>query len=501
MRPGASPRRELAPGFQFLAGEFFRESLLRRVITTVLRFALRVFFRRIEVVGAERVPPRGGCLFVLNHPNGLVDPVFLLCFAPRRVSFLAKSPLFGMPVIGFFVRALDSIPVYRRQDEGADTSRNRETFSQAAALLRRGGTIAICPEGASHSEPYLLPLKTGAARIALGAASVKDEGGRMKDEVKAKPSSLHPSSFILHPSLSIVPVGLYYTAKTTFRSGALLYFGEPIAVQSVEPDEQGEPPREAVRELSDRIAERLRSLTLNADRHEALAVVARAERVFSSEEEEEEPSLERELRRRRRFVEAYAFHRRHSPERLEVLEKRIRQYEEELAQAGIEDPRQLSAATVSEYARAPTILSRVLLFALFAPLAAAGTALHYPAYTLAGTLATKLSREGDDVLSTFKIATAMLLFPLTWAALALSLYALAGWRVALGSLVCVPLSGYVALRTREEFDRFVAGARVALFFVRERSFFRRLLEERRHIRREILALGDEAERAGALTTD
>ncbi len=494
--------------------------MLRRVITAVLRFALRVFFRRIEVVGAERVPPRGGCLFVLNHPNGLVDPVFLLCFAPRRVSFLAKSPLFGMPVIGFFVRALDSIPVYRRQDEGADTSRNRETFSNAAALLRRGGTIAICPEGASHSEPYLLPLKTGAARIALGAVSaeaVARPSGRASQQTEhALPQSEHalqqsehalPDGRATAPrgssalDLKIVPVGLYYTAKTTFRSGALLYFGEPIAVQSVEPDEQGEPPREAVRELSDLIAGRLRSLTLNADRHEALAVVARAERVFSSEEEEEEPSLERELRRRRRFVEGYAFHRRHSPERLEVLEKRIRQYEEELTQAGIEDPRQLSAATVSEYARAPTILSRVLLFALFAPLAAAGTALHYPAYTLAGTLATKLSREGDDVLSTFKIAAAMLLFPLTWVALALSLYTLAGWRVALGALVGAPLSGYVALRTREEFDRFVAGARVALFFVRERSFFRRLLEERRHIRREILALGDEAERAGALTTD
>ncbi|HYY96529.1 MAG TPA: lysophospholipid acyltransferase family protein [Pyrinomonadaceae bacterium] len=491
--------------------------MLRRVITAVLRFALRVFFRRIEVVGRERVPRAGACLFVLNHPNALVDPVFLLCFAPRRVSFLAKSPLFRMPVIGFFVRALDSIPVYRRQDEGADTSRNRETFSNAAALLRRGGTIAICPEGASHSEPYLLPLKTGAARIALGAASVKEDGGmvragdgatgRPREEPNGKetPRASHvtpsPRPSVPPSSLSIVPVGLYYTAKTTFRSGALLYFGEPIAVRSVEPDEQGEPPREAVRELSDRIAERLRSLTLNADRHEALAVVARAERVFSSEEEEEEPSLERELRRRRRFVEGYAFHRRHSPERLEVLEKRIRQYEEELTQAGIEDPRQLSAATVSEYARAPTILSRVLLFALFAPLAAAGTALHYPAYTLAGTLATKLSREGDDVLSTFKIAAAMLLFPLTWVALALSLYTLAGWRVALGALVCAPLSGYVALRTREEFDRFVAGARVALFFVRERSFFRRLLEERRHIRREILALGDEAERAGALTTD
>ena len=143
----------------------------------MLLFALRVFFRRVEVVGRERVPRRGACLFVLNHPNALVDPAFLLCFAPRRVSFLAKSPLFRMPVVGFFIRALDSIPVYRRQDEGEGAaSRNRETFEHSAALLRRGGTIAICPEGASHSEPYLLPLKSGAARIALGAAGAARGG-------------------------------------------------------------------------------------------------------------------------------------------------------------------------------------------------------------------------------------------------------------------------------------------------------------------------------------
>ena len=173
--------------------------MLRRVITVVLRFALRIFFRRVEVVGREHVPRRGACLFVLNHPNALVDPAFLLCFAPRRVSFLAKSPLFRMPVVGFFVRALDSIPVYRKQDEGEDaSSRNRETFERSAGLLRRGGTLAICPEGASHSEPYLLPLKTGAARIALGAASVRDEGGGMRDE-EENDISFH-SSLIPPPS-------------------------------------------------------------------------------------------------------------------------------------------------------------------------------------------------------------------------------------------------------------------------------------------------------------
>jgi glycerol-3-phosphate O-acyltransferase/dihydroxyacetone phosphate acyltransferase len=480
------------------APEGFAVGLLRRAITVVLRFALRVFFRRVEVVGRERVPRDGACLFVLNHPNGLVDPAFLLCFAPRRVSFLAKSPLFRVPVISFFVRALDSIPVYRKQDEGADTSRNRETFERSAELLRRGGTIAICPEGVSHSEPYMLPLKTGAARIALGAVSVKDEDERIKDEVKSGLSSLHPLSSRLRSSLSIAPAGLYYTSKTTFRSGALLYFGEPIEVSAVAPDERGEPPRERVAELSERLADALRSLTLNADRHEALALVARAERIFSSGDEEEEHSLERELKRRRRFVEGYAFHRQRSPARLEILERRIRQYEEELRQAGLEDPRQLSAATVTKYARAWTTFSRAALFLLLSPLALAGAAIHYPAYTLAGLLATKFAREYDDVLSTFKIAAALLLFPLTWLALDAALYFLAGWRGVLAAFFLAPAAGYVALRTREEFDRFLGGTRAALFFLRERSFFSRLLEERRLIRREILELGDEAERHGAL---
>jgi 1-acyl-sn-glycerol-3-phosphate acyltransferase len=449
------------------------------VLIAVLRFALRVFFRRIEVVGRERVPRRGATVFVLNHPNGLVDPVFVLCHAPRRVSFLAKSTLFKTPVIGSLVRAMEAIPVYRKQDAGEDTSKNRETFERSAELLRRGGTLAICPEGKSHSEPSLQPLKTGAARIALGAAS----SGAALD-------------------LKIVPAGLYYTAKTTFRSGALLYFGEPIPVPAVPLEEDGDPPREAVRELSDRVAAALRSLTLNADQHEALQMVARADRIFSSAEEgaDERTSLERELRRRRRFVEGYAFHRENSSRRLEELVRRIRQYEEELEQAGLEDPRDLSTATVSKHASLSHLLTRGLVFLLLAPLALAGAVLHYPAYTLAGYLATKFSASYDDVLSTFKIVASLLLFPLTWLVLAVVSYLLFGWWGVLAALTLAPVAGYTALRFSEEFDRFVAGGRAVLFFVRQRRFFTRLLDERRAIRKEILELGYEAERAGALKT-
>src|SRR5216117_1508859 len=184
---------------------------MRTLLRSLLRLVLRIFFSRIEVTGIERVPREGPVIFVLNHPNGLIDPAFLLCLAPRRVSFLAKAPLFRMPVIGAIARAFEAIPVHRRQDEGSDPSHNRETFETARAVLARGGAIALFPEGASHSDPKLRPLKTGAARIALGAAAAL-----------AGPTPIR-----------IVPAGLYYRAKRTFRSAALLHFGEPFAVTPV----------------------------------------------------------------------------------------------------------------------------------------------------------------------------------------------------------------------------------------------------------------------------
>jgi 1-acyl-sn-glycerol-3-phosphate acyltransferase len=441
----------------------------------VLRLALRVFFRRIEVAGLEHIPPREPVIFVLNHPNGLVDPVFILCLAPRRVSFLAKAPLFRMPVIGFLVRALDSLPVYRRQDEGEDPSRNRETFELSRALLKRGGTIAICPEGVSHNEPRLKPLKTGAARIALGAASA---GDRLQ--------------------VRIVPAGLYYTSKTTFRSAALLYFGKPIEVEAVTLDDAGEPSREEVRALSKRIEEAMREVILDAEHEEALLTISRAERIFSSEDRRAsgEPSLESELQLRRRFIEGYTLLRARAPERLAALDARIRRYEEELRQVGI-DAEDLAAPRSSAVALMAHLLSRSLIFLILLPLALAGALLHYPAYRLAGYFARRFSQNSDDVVSTIKIIAAMLLFPLTWMGLAVAAYALGAWKAAACVLILTPLAGYAAVRFSEEFDRFIGGAKALLFFITRRWFFKRLLIERRAIHEEIVALGEEATSSAA----
>src|SRR6266550_68936 len=172
--------------------------MTRRIIVAILRFAMRVYFRRVEVVGIEKVPRESPVIFVLNHPNALVDPAFLLSLASRRVSFLAKSPLFRMPVLGYFVRAMDSLPVYRQQDEGEDVSKNREVFIAARKLLARGGTIGICPEGVSHDEPRLRPIKTGAARIALGAVSTVEANGASLGSAAGPPA--HTNSPLAPPA-------------------------------------------------------------------------------------------------------------------------------------------------------------------------------------------------------------------------------------------------------------------------------------------------------------
>ena len=426
---------------------------------------MRIYFRRIEVTGVEHVPLGSPVIFVLNHPNALVDPVFLLCLAPRPVSFLAKAPLFGMPVIGYLVKALDSLPVYRRQDEGQDVTRNQETFVAARKLLARGGTIAICPEGVSHDDPGLKPIKTGAARISLAAVST----GEVSE-------------------LKIIPAGLYYTSKTSFRSDALLYFGNPIHVEPVTLEPDGTPPRDAVRVLSAEIEKALREVILDARHEEELQTTARAERIFTSATPEEE-SLKDELRLQQRFIKAYSILQSLQPERLRRLELRMMRFEQELNQAGV-DPDELSppGSTLRVFA---AILRRSLLFLLMLGPAAIGTVTHYPAYKLGGFLSKQLSRDSEDVISTVKIISAMLLFPLTWIILAVLAYVYSGWVLTLITLALVPLCGYVAIVFFEELDTSIAGVRVLTFFLVRRRFFVRLLAERNAIRDEIIALGKE----------
>lgn len=435
---------------------------------TLITLILRVFFRRIAVTGSGHVPAAGPVLFVLNHPNSLVDPLFLLAFAPRRVVFLAKEPLFRIPVIGWLTRAAGSIPVYRRQDR-ADTSQNRAMFERVWQQLARGGAIALFPEGASHSDPKMRPLKTGAARMALGAAS------------------MNPGE-----AVRIVPGGLYYTAKVRFRSSAVLCFGEPIAVTSEPLGPDGEPAPDSVRALTARLQAALAQVTLQADQEDALRLVTRAERIFSSAEGAgtRDRDLRRQFELRQRFLRGYAELRSRIPERISAVEAMLARYDAELAAAGMVPENLLeSRLTIGKVAGNASVAVATLL--LLAPLAILGIAIHIVPYQILGPLVTRVARVGRDVLATSKILAAAALFPLVWAALAAVTWRRWGAVPAAATLVAAPCTGYAALLFVEQFDRLVGSARgLSLRLLRPHAF-RRLEAQRRKIREAILALDGE----------
>ena len=138
----------------------------------IARASARIYYR-IRVEG-EAPPQTGPVLFVANHPNSLIDPVLVAAAADRPLRFLAKAPLFEERLVGPLMRATGSIPVYRRQDDPDLMDRNASVFEAVHAAIADGAAVGIFPEGLSHSEPSLGRLRTGAARIALGAADQAD---------------------------------------------------------------------------------------------------------------------------------------------------------------------------------------------------------------------------------------------------------------------------------------------------------------------------------------
>jgi 1-acyl-sn-glycerol-3-phosphate acyltransferase len=423
---------------------------MRRAVTAFFRFCLRVFFRRVELLGIER-DPSGAVVFAVNHPNGLVDPLFLLCFAPKPVSFLAKAPLFGYPIIGSIIRTFDAIPVYRKQELGDVSLKdaNAQMFAQAREVLQRGGGIAIFPEGTTHDDPQLRELKTGAARIALGAHTA---------------------------SMTVVPTGIYYTAKQLFRSSALVLFGEPIEVQPLAVE--GEPPVEEVERLTAAIDTGLDAVTLQAESHAALELIARAEDIFTANDEQ--PLIE-EFDLRRQFLAGYHYLSRNDPQRLAKLQHEIARFDAELQRArfDVDDLR-------------PRIDARRLFRVIvLLPLALIGAMLHWPTYRLVDVLAKRFAKGEGSMIATVKFLAALASYPLTYIAVASLVGWLFGAMAGFVTLVAMPLLGFIALRVLEETDDVVGDVRAVTHRIFQSYGYSQLVTRRAAIRDEMLNVARE----------
>ena len=187
--------------------------MLYYTLKLLFYLTVKAYFRSITIHGkvsnSSKVKP---ILFAANHPSSFMDPIILGAYINRSLHFLARGDVFKMKIVRPLFRQLHMIPVYKADLSPGQLHKNESTFEKCYDHLGKNKTLLIFPEGISKTERRLRPIKTGTARIALGA---EEKNG-----------------FKL--GLEIIPIGLNYSAPHLFKSDVHINYGAPILVKEYE---------------------------------------------------------------------------------------------------------------------------------------------------------------------------------------------------------------------------------------------------------------------------
>jgi len=446
------------------------------VIYALLRaaagIALRWFYRDVEVQGRDRVPRGCPLLVVVNHPNALVDALIIGWILPRRVLITAKATIFRNPIAGALLSWLGVLRLRRVSDERvggdqADPTRNRETFRAVERALAHRRAVLIFPEGKSHDEPALAPLKTGAARMALQA---RDDGGVQ--------------------GLMILPVGLTFERKESPRSRVYVQVGEPIAMDTW----RGRAGVPAVESLTDEIEARLRAVTLNYASTDDAARAAALSSVVAALFADVRPldALPRLLsteagiaRRIHELTVALAGEGGPLRDRADRLAQQLRIFRRFTADRGlfIED----IGISTDLASGIRFVVREAWLLALAGPFAVWGKVNHWLPFNAARLVAMRsVETAADPAMRTIVAGAGLVL--VAYLAQAVAVAALFGRLAAAVYLASLPVAADVNFYLSERLARALTRARAFRAFRRDPTLHRRLQEDVTSLRRETLAL-------------
>lgn len=411
---------------------------LYRAMPIISEVATRSYYR-VTVAGA-RIPAHGPVLMVANHNNSLVDPALVAATASRDVRFLAKAPLFTHPLIGWLIRGVGSVPVYRQVDDPSLVAQNLDSFRDAHRVLAAGDVVGIFPEGISHSASRLAPLKTGAARIAIGAAAQ------------------------LGSDFPIIAVGLVFRDRDAFRSEAHVIYGEVFRWDDLVGEASN---RSAVKELTERIELAMRRVSVNLEQWEDEPLVRMAEEVWRAEfGAEETPAAE--VERIRLTTNALQALREGGADDWRETALLLRAHGRALRKVGL-TPESLREQ-ISELDAVRWMLRKLPLIPLI-PISLLG-ALYFwlPKQIVVAAAAWIARKEGDDALVTHRVLVGGVVFPTWFVASSALVWWRFGWAPALLALLVQPVWAFAALAIGER--------REAMMTAIRRYLLRRVMSDR-----------------------
>ena len=454
--------------------------LLYRTLRFFLRGALGLYFVDIQSLGRELIPPTGPVIFAANHPNSIMDTVILGTQTTRTVCYLARSGLFG----NLFVKALFSacgvIPLYRAQDDPSQMHKNQDSFRCAYELLAAGGCLGIFPEGRNAPQRHVQEIRTGTARIALGA--------------------LEANEFEL--GVKIVPVGLNFVQRDRFLSSVLIRFGGPINVLEYA-DAYKADARSAIRALTDDLQHSIRDAAthMDDDRTARLAIDIYsiygsklltdlieewgsrknlAAKLLDDVQSQHNPksNLDDMFWVKQRIGDAISHFSRLEPDLVDEVEQQITAYKHHLAQVKLRhDFLDRRPETLSSRREA---IKFTVYAIVFAPVAAWGFLGNAPAYAFMRMVSWRAPDEAQRAIHAF--AASIVAFPIYWAAQVWALWSLTGsiW-LCLAHVLTIPFLGTFFLRYRRQLAKYRRRILARTIFVSNRFLVMRLAAERQRL--------------------
>ncbi len=191
---------------------------LRRFLRGVVNPWLRVRGENTEVLNLP-----GPTILAPVHRSNL-DSILLATQSSRRIRALGKESLFTTPGVSYLCAALGAIPVRRGEAD-------RDALKAAKALLDRGESMIVFPEGGRQSGPKITELFDGAAWLAAktGARVIPVGIAGTEAAMPEGSKSLHRSNVVIVAGDPMeAPVGI--DGKRVHRD-QLAEFTAELAVQ------------------------------------------------------------------------------------------------------------------------------------------------------------------------------------------------------------------------------------------------------------------------------
>src|SRR4051812_5970740 len=115
--------------------------MLYRLIKWIMSVALRLFYKRVYLTGAESIPLKHPVILVANHPSSLMDAALLGVLFKRPLYFFTRGDVFSNKPASAIMRALHMIPVYDHEAGRETITHNDKSFETAKEILAAGGMI------------------------------------------------------------------------------------------------------------------------------------------------------------------------------------------------------------------------------------------------------------------------------------------------------------------------------------------------------------------------